>query len=154
MESQRVGHRVTEWLGHLTEWPSSMHSIVQGEEFNYNAVSCPGGGHGNPLQDSCLENPMDRGACQAKVHKVTKSWTRLKWPSMRTCLKTDLSHLKERSGAEQALQNCPTLKLKAWAFILLHQPATGVGCLQEGAWPWASGRSKRALAESCQLLQS
>ena len=35
----------------------------------------PGGGHGNPLQDSCLENPMDRGAWQAAVHRVTKSWT-------------------------------------------------------------------------------
>ena len=55
-----------------------MHSIVQGKEFNCNAVSCPGGGHGNPLQDSFLENPMDREAWQAKVHKVTKSWTRLK----------------------------------------------------------------------------
>ena len=28
----------------------------------------PGGGHGNPLQYSCLENPMDRGAWQATVH--------------------------------------------------------------------------------------
>ena len=37
----------------------------------------PGGGHGNPLQDSCLENPMDRGAQQATVHGVTKSRTRL-----------------------------------------------------------------------------
>jgi len=37
----------------------------------------PGGGHGNPLQYSCLENPMDRGAWQATVHEVTKSWTRL-----------------------------------------------------------------------------
>ena len=37
----------------------------------------PGGGHGNPLQYSCLENPMDKGACQATVHRVTKSWTRL-----------------------------------------------------------------------------
>ena len=35
----------------------------------------PGGGHGNPLQDSCLENPMDRGAWWAVVHRVTKSWT-------------------------------------------------------------------------------
>ena len=35
----------------------------------------PGGGHGNPLQYSCLENPMDRGAWQAMVHKVAKSWT-------------------------------------------------------------------------------
>ena len=31
--------------------------------------------HGNPLQYSCLENPMDRGAWQATVHGVTKSWT-------------------------------------------------------------------------------
>ena len=33
----------------------------------------PGGGHSNPLQYSCLENPMDRGAWQATVHVVTKS---------------------------------------------------------------------------------
>ena len=35
----------------------------------------PGGGHGNHLQYSCLENPMDRGAWQAMVHKVAKSQT-------------------------------------------------------------------------------
>ena len=39
----------------------------------------PGGGQGNPLQYSCLENPMDRGAWQATVHSVAKSQTRLKW---------------------------------------------------------------------------
>ena len=38
----------------------------------------PGGGHGNPLQYSCLENPTDRGAWQAIVHSVAKSWTWLK----------------------------------------------------------------------------
>ena len=38
----------------------------------------PGGGHGNPLQYSCLENPMDRGAWQGTVHKVAKSQTQLK----------------------------------------------------------------------------
>ena len=38
----------------------------------------PGGGHGNPLQNSCLENPMDRGAWQATVHGVTKRQTWLK----------------------------------------------------------------------------
>ena len=37
----------------------------------------PGGGHGNPLQYSCLENPMDRGAWWATVRGVTQSWTRL-----------------------------------------------------------------------------
>ena len=33
----------------------------------------PGGGHGNPLQYSCLENPIDRGAWQPIVHGVTES---------------------------------------------------------------------------------
>ena len=33
----------------------------------------PGEGNGNPLQDSCLENPMDRGAWQAAVHRGAKS---------------------------------------------------------------------------------
>ena len=33
----------------------------------------PGGGDSNPLQHSCLENPMDRGAWQATVHGVTES---------------------------------------------------------------------------------
>ena len=37
----------------------------------------PGEGNGNPFQDYCLENPMDRGAWQATAHGVTKSWTRL-----------------------------------------------------------------------------
>ena len=35
----------------------------------------PGGGSGNPLQYSCLENPMDRGALRTIVHKVTESDT-------------------------------------------------------------------------------
>ena len=35
----------------------------------------PGAGNGNPLQYSCLENPMDREACRATVHKVAKSQT-------------------------------------------------------------------------------
>ena len=35
----------------------------------------PGGGHGNPLQYSCLENPIDREAWQAIVHGVTKNQT-------------------------------------------------------------------------------
>ena len=33
------------------------------------------GGHGKPLQYSCLENPTDRGGWQAAVHAVAKSWT-------------------------------------------------------------------------------
>ena len=40
-----------------------------------------GEGNGNPLQYSCLENPMDRGAWWAMVHGVAESQTRLRWLS-------------------------------------------------------------------------
>ena len=40
--------------------------------------SSPGEQHGNPLQYSCLENPTDSRGWQATVHRVSKSWTRLK----------------------------------------------------------------------------
>ena len=38
----------------------------------------PGEGDGNPLQHSCLENPMDRRAWQATVHRISENLTRLK----------------------------------------------------------------------------
>ena len=43
----------------------------------YTAVCIHGGGNDNPLQHSCLKNPMDRGAWWATVHRVAKSRTRL-----------------------------------------------------------------------------
>ena len=52
----------------------------------------PGEGNGNPLQYPCLENPMDRGAWWATVHRVTKSWTRLKR------LKTHSCHMKTQKA--------------------------------------------------------
>ena len=39
------------------------------------SVKSPGGGHGNPPQYSCLEDPMERGAWQTTVHKVKKRQT-------------------------------------------------------------------------------
>ena len=45
-----------------------------------------GEGNGNPLQYSCLENPVDRGAWWAAAHRVAQSWTRLKQLSMHTCI--------------------------------------------------------------------
>ena len=50
----------------------------------------PGAGNGNPLQYSCLENPMDRGAWWATVHGVAKSQTRLKLLSTHAC--TDIRY--------------------------------------------------------------
>ena len=40
-------------------------------------LASPGEGNGTPLQYSCLENPMDGGACSAAIHGVAKSRTRL-----------------------------------------------------------------------------
>ena len=45
------------------------------------SLSCIGEGNGNPLQCSCLKNPMDRGTWWAAVYGVAQSWTRLKWLS-------------------------------------------------------------------------
>ena len=42
----------------------------------------PGVRNGNPLQYSCLENAMDRGAWWASVHRIAKSWTQLKGLNM------------------------------------------------------------------------
>ena len=47
-------------------------------EFDPLSGRSPGEGNGNPLQYSCLENPMDRGAWKATVHGAAKSQTRLK----------------------------------------------------------------------------
>ena len=45
----------------------------------------PGGGHGNPFRYSCLENPLDRGAWWATVHRIAKSLTQLKWLPTHIC---------------------------------------------------------------------
>ena len=50
----------------------------------------PGGGHGNPFQYFSWGIPKDRGAWWATVHRVTKSWTRLKWLSMHAHMHHDI----------------------------------------------------------------
>ena len=59
----------------------------------------PGEGHGNPLQYSCLENPMDRGAWWATVHRVAKSWTWLKRLNMHIVTKLKNYCLRETNQA-------------------------------------------------------
>ena len=54
------------------------------------SLSCIGEGNGNPLQCSCLENPRDRGAWWAAVYGVAQSWTRLKWLSSNSILKSPM----------------------------------------------------------------
>ena len=67
--------------------------------------SC-GGGHGNPLQCSGLENPMDRGTWRAIVHRVAKSWTWLKRLS------------SSSSSSSRALQWSWTILCNIWEFLL------------------------------------
>ena len=54
------------------------------------SLSCIGEGNGNPLQCSCLENLRDGGAWWAAIYGVTQSWTRLKWLSCSSSLKTQV----------------------------------------------------------------
>ena len=68
--------------------------------------STPEGEPGNPLQYSCLENPMDRGAWRATVHGVTKSRIRLKQLSMHTHMKHALSKLFHLFDLLQMLNDC------------------------------------------------
>ena len=52
--------------------PWGRYKSVATERLHFHfSLSCHGEGNGNPLQYSCLENPMDRGACQATVHGAT-----------------------------------------------------------------------------------
>ena len=66
------------------------HTILGWEDF-------PGEGNGNPLQYSCLENPMDREASQAAVHGVTKSRTLLSDYHTHT-MNHKTSHVSHYSG--------------------------------------------------------
>ena len=77
----------------------------------------PGGGNGNPIQHFCLENPVDRGAWQAVVHRVVDSWTRLKRLS---------THMSTWFGVEAAT-------LWQWG----SKPEAGYAC-----WGWQKMRKE------------
>ena len=79
-------------------WTSLVALVVKNSPANAGDTSSisgswrlPGGWHDNPLQCSCLENPMDRGAWRVTVHKVTKNWTQLEWVSMHTSMNLRIS---------------------------------------------------------------
>ena len=66
----------------------------------------PGGGHGNPLQYSCLENPMDK-AWWATVHRVPKSWTRFRdWAHMENNIFRSGNWADERQSREPWFFSC------------------------------------------------
>ena len=69
----------------LNNWPSQVVLMVKNPPANAGDIRetgsipesgrSPWGGHANPLQYSCLENPMDRGTWPAAVQRVSQSWT-------------------------------------------------------------------------------
>ena len=71
-----------------------------------------GGGHGSPLQYSCLENPTERGTWWAMVNRVTQSWTWLKW------LSTHCFARQTGTQQAQAPQICVPQSRGAWWGVL------------------------------------
>ena len=113
---QRVGHDwVTEqqqqWaLYGLPQWLSSKESACNARAARGVGRS-PGGGLGNPLQYSFLENCTDRGAWQATVHRVTKSQIWLKQLSTHTCM-----------GSSYILESSPLLDI--WLINIFSYPVS------------------------------
>ena len=70
MGSQRVGH---DWATELNWTELNQCRKLKDSNFIPGLGRCLGEGHGNPLEYSCLENPMDREAWQAMVHRVAES---------------------------------------------------------------------------------
>ena len=69
----------------MAQWAKNLPAMLETQEMRIGSLGQEGE-HSNPLQYSCLENPMDRGAWQATVHKVARSQTRLSnWVGMHAC---------------------------------------------------------------------
>ena len=69
----------------------------------------PGGGQGNPLQYSHLENPTNRRAWQLTAHEVTKSWTELKQLGMHACDNTHPQLILYNYSHRRQIQLSPVL---------------------------------------------
>ena len=72
-----IGKTLAHPSGAVVKNPPAKAGDARGSDSIPGLGKSPGGGNGNPLQYSCLKNPMDRGAWQAIVHGVAKSWTQL-----------------------------------------------------------------------------
>ena len=88
----------------------------------------PGGGHGSPLQCSCLENPTDRGAWRAAVHGVSQSQTRLKWLStyahivhtlIYKCMHNTTPGIQVLASSEQVRRVTSWRKERRWEMVEL-----------------------------------
>ena len=86
----------------LPQWLSGKESACSTEDPGSILLSgrSPGEGNGNPLQYSCLENPMDRGAWQAMICWVAKSWTHTHTLGPKPDCWDGASHLRKKEKAK------------------------------------------------------
>ena len=89
----------------------SMGSLRVGHDFGF-SLSCIGEGNGNPLQDSCLENPRDGGAWWAAVYGVAQSRTWLKW--------------LRSSSSSSSVQSLSHVRLFVTPWIAAHQASLSI----------------------------
>ena len=102
----------------LTPWLRGKESACSTGDIGSIAGSgrSPGGGHDNPLQYSCLESPMDRGAWQATVHRAAKSWAQLKRLSVHVHTRTP--HTRTRTEGHGTLSLAiPCYGLMPWSEV-------------------------------------
>ena len=112
------------------------------------SLSCIGEGNGNPLQCSCLENPMDGEAWWAAIYGVTQSWTRLKWLSIvynftKCVLSYPLKMKIQWKGGRKDLNICRRNEISAFKSRKgrVHNysslfPTTGVEVVEQQEKPW------------------
>ena len=91
----------------------------------------PGEGSDNPLQYSCLGNPMNRGAWPATVHRITKQWDRTKQPNNNKSSISGVSP-KHALSLQMVLMKTPKRRLSSFPQGLKNNPATAVSAPQMG----------------------
>ena len=69
-----------------SSWGPEESDMTERLRFHFSLSYNSGEGNGNPLHYSCLENPVERGAWWAVVHRVAQSWTQLKRLSIHACI--------------------------------------------------------------------
>ena len=96
----------------------------------------PGVGNSNPFQYSCLENLMDRGARQVTVHRVTKSWTRLR---MHTHTSLDLNpYLSDSETSPHQVINTKAKIAQSYPTLCDPMDCTLHGILQARILEWVA----------------
>ena len=131
-----------------TVWASQMAPVVKNSSANAGVIRgsglipgsgrSPGRGHGNPLQYSCLENPMDRGAWQATVLRVSKSRARLKWLSTQSMVTWSSTQVPRWGNGEGQ-----SFQLTILGNVDIHRQKDEAGYIQWSWIPYLTSYTKR-----------